>query len=123
MTTPRMSTAGTPNELDIRRQLNQARQDLAAAHIDLSVLRSTLQALASDSQVMALRYTELHVAYTELLTHARATAAAAAREELAPAAFITGHLEEIGLLPEPGAVPDQVVAEGLAATARVEGRR
>ncbi|MFI0412441.1 hypothetical protein [Actinomadura sp. 3N508] len=115
MGTTRVSAAaGTPYELDMRRQLNQARQDLAEAHTELAVLRD-------QATVQQHRHTELHVAYVELLTHARATAAAAALGELAPARYIAGHLEEIGLQPAPGAVPDQVVAEGLAVSVRLSG--
>lgn len=124
------AAAGTPYELDIRRQLNQARQDLAAAHAELAVrreeetvLRTQFRDLAADALVTRQQYIELRVAYTELLAHARATAAAAARAELAPVAYVAGHLEEIGLAPAPDAVPEQVVAEGLAVAAHLEGRQ
>ncbi|WP_131732926.1 hypothetical protein [Actinomadura formosensis] len=121
------AVSGTPHELDIRRQLNQARRDLAEAHAELAVRRDQETVLraqhVADAQVGRQRYTELHVAYVELLTCARATAAAAARGELAPAAYVAGHLEEVGLAPAPGAAPEQVVAEGLAVAARLEGRR
>ncbi|WUI01944.1 hypothetical protein OHR68_09075 [Spirillospora sp. NBC_00431] len=129
MDTTRVSAAaGTPYELDIRRQLNQARQDLAEAHAELdvrrgqeTVLRTHLETLGAEATAMRHRYTELHVAYVELLTHARAAAAAAALGELDPAAYVAGHLEEIGLQPAPDAVPDQVVAEGLAVSVRLSG--
>ena len=98
----------------------RARRELAEAHAELDArreqeeaLREHLELLAAEVTVGEHRRVELHVAYVELLTHARATAAAAARGELAPAAYVAGHLEEIGLQPAPGAVPDQVVAEGL----------
>jgi hypothetical protein len=105
----RTTAPGTPRELDVRRQLDQARQDLAEAHAEL--------------RVMGLRYVELHVAYLELLTHARATAAADAREELSPGRYVAGHLEEIGLQPALDAEPDHLIAEGLAVAARLEGRQ
>ncbi|TDC55589.1 hypothetical protein E1281_11690 [Actinomadura sp. KC345] len=118
--------AGTPYELDVRRQLNQARRDLAEAHAELAArrdqetaLRTHLESLAADVRATGQAYTELHVAYVELLTHARATVAAAAHAEPAPAAYIAGHLEEIGLQPTPGAVPKQVVAEGLSIATQV----
>ncbi len=120
--------AGTPYELDMRRRLNQTRQDLAEAHAELAArrehekaLRTRVEALAADVRASRQAYTELHVAYVELLTHARATVAAAERGELAPVTYVAGHLEEIGLQPAPGAVPEQVVAEGLAVAAHLNG--
>ncbi|MFF5325324.1 hypothetical protein ACFY2Y_16575 [Janibacter hoylei] len=114
------STTASPADLDLRRQLARARRELAEARCELEVrreqetaLREHLEQLGKTLTVSEHLRAELHVSYVELLTAARATAAAAARGELAPAAYIAGHLEEIGLQPAPDAVPDQVVAEGL----------
>jgi hypothetical protein len=117
---------GSPYELDLRRRLNQARQNLTEAHAELAArrdqetaLRTHLEALAAEARSARQAFTELHVAYVELLTHARATVAAAVRGEPAPAAYVAGHLEEIGLPPGPGAVPEQVVAQGLSVATHV----
>lgn len=110
----------SPVDLDLRRQLLRARRDLAEARSELearreqeTALRAHLEQLGQEMTISEHLRAELHVRYVELLAAARATAAAAARGELSPAAYIAGHLEEIGLQPAPGAVPDQVVAEGL----------
>lgn len=120
--------AGTPYELDMRRRLSRARQDLAEAHAELAArrgqeaaLRTHLEALAADVRASRQAYAELHVAYVELLAHARAAVAAATLGEPAPVAYVAGHLREIGLQPAPGAAPEQVVAEGLAVAAHLNG--
>ncbi|MGI5330965.1 hypothetical protein [Actinomadura nitritigenes] len=114
------STTASPADLDLRRQLARARRELAEARGELdarreqeTALREHLEQLGQALTVSEHLRAEQHVCYVELLTHARATAAAAARGELAPATYIAGHLEEIGLQPPCGAVPEQVVAEGL----------
>lgn len=127
----------SPVDLDLRRRLAQARRELAETRAALAEarheldarrdqeasLRAHLEELAAASTVCEHRRVELHVCYLQMLTQARAAAAAAARGEAAPIAYIAGHLDEIGLAPEPGAVPDQLVAEGLAlANGLVTGR-
>lgn len=114
------SNTASPADLDLRRQLARARRELAEARGELdarreqeAALREHLEQLGQALTVSEHLCAEQQVRWVELLTHARATAAAAARGELAPAAYIAGHLEEIGLQPPCGAVPDQVVAEGL----------
>jgi hypothetical protein len=121
MTIAHTTPAPSPVELDLRRQLLRARRDLAEARGELearreqeTALREHLEQLGQALTVSEHQRAELHVCYVELLAAARATAAAAARGELAPAAYIAGHLEEIGLQPASDAVPDQVAAEGLA---------
>ncbi|WP_395110732.1 hypothetical protein [Actinomadura sp. SCN-SB] len=86
-------------------------------------LRRAVAVANARAQEWRLRYAELHMAYVQLLTHARAAVAAAAAGELAPTAYIAGHLEEIGLSPAPGAVPDALVAEGLAVAAELARER
>jgi hypothetical protein len=107
-------TAAAPVDLDLKRQLREAREELRA-------LRERNEALACDLATAQDLYAELHVAYVELLAHARAAVAAAARGEVAPVFYVAGHLEEIGLEPAPGAAPDAVVAEGLAVADRLQG--
>ncbi|MFI0453719.1 hypothetical protein [Actinomadura sp. 6N118] len=114
-------SAGRPTELDLRRRLREARQELRARREQEEAVRENAEALSRELEVSRALYVELHVAYVELLTHARAAAAAAARGEVAPTAYIAGHLEEIGLQPAPGAVADAVVAEGLTVAARLSG--
>ncbi|GAA2576777.1 hypothetical protein SMC26_30040 [Actinomadura fulvescens] len=116
-----VGVAGSPADLDLRRQLREAREELRARREQEAALRENAEALSRNLETSRASYVELHVAYVELLTHARAAAAAAACGEVAPIAYIAGHLEEIGLQPAPGAVADAVVAEGLAVAVRVSG--
>lgn len=118
--TQTVRAAGTPTDLDLRRQLREAREELRARRDQERDLRTHLETLGADLTVARHQYAELHIAYLELLTHARAAAAAAARGEVAPTVYIVGHLEEIGLQPAPGASPEQLVAEGLAVSARLQ---
>ncbi|KAB2341520.1 hypothetical protein [Actinomadura rudentiformis] len=113
--------AGSPTDLDLRRQLREAREELWARREQEAALRETAEALFRDLKASHALYVEMHVAYVELLTHARAAVAAASRGEVAPTAYIAGYLEEIGLQPAPGAVADAVVAEGLALAVRLSG--
>jgi hypothetical protein len=111
----------SPTDLDLRRQLREAREELRARRDQEAALREHNEALGRDLTIARDLYAELHVAYVELLTHARAASAAAARGEIAPITYIAGHLEEIGLQPAPGAAPERLVAEGLAVADRLQG--
>jgi hypothetical protein len=60
-------------------------------------------------------YDLLRVEYAELLAHARAAVAAARLGQVAPLAFLEGHLAEHGQDPPPGAQPAAEVARAYAA--------
>ncbi|RSN53318.1 hypothetical protein [Actinomadura sp. WAC 06369] len=115
------AVSAVPSDLDRRRRLREAREEVRALREQEAALRDHLETLGSGLTVAEHRYAELHVAYVELLTHARAAVAAAAAGELAPMTYIQGHLEEIGLAPAPGDRPERLVAEGLATSARLAG--
>jgi hypothetical protein len=107
-------SAGSPTDLDLRRQLREAREELRA-------LRKEQEQLGTELTHTEHLYAELHVRYVEMLGNCRATAAARGRGELDPAAFIAGHLEEIGLHPDQGAVPEHLVAEALTVVEQLTG--
>lgn len=89
---------------------------------ELAALRAELARLRGELVVSEHLRVEMHVAYLELLVHARAEVAEA-RQGRCRSGYLAGHLEEIGLEPPEGAVPDQIVAEGLALVARIGGDR
>jgi hypothetical protein len=106
--------SGSPTDLDLRRQLREAREEARA-------LRAQAEALGSELTEVEHRYVEMHIAYVELLAHARAAVAAAARGQQVQVGYIAGHLQRVGLAPPAGAVADRVMAEGLATARRLAG--
>ncbi|TYB38408.1 hypothetical protein [Actinomadura chibensis] len=86
-------------------------------------LRKALSRARRDAEAWRLRYAEMHVAYVELLARARAEVAETRTGTPQRAGHLAGYLDEIGLLPPDGAVPDALVAEGLAVAAGLEDPR
>lgn len=117
------AVSGSPTELDLRRQLREAREEARALRSQAASLREDLEALAGHLLVSEHLQVETRVAYVELLARARAEVAEQQAGTPFRHGYLAGHLEEIGLEPPAGVSPDQMVAEGLAVAVRLgEGK-
>lgn len=108
-------SAGTPTDLDLRRQVRELRRQVRELRGERDVLveqvaERTAQAHAETAQRSLLRAED-----AELLAYARATVAAVRDGEPNPLSILAGLLEERGQLPAPEQRSFELLAQGYRA--------